>query len=245
MNCILPKRRKLAATVALTAVSSPLLIAAIQEVKARMGTHGMVLFGGTDGIYASHMPMFHAPHDVQAVMRLRIADNAIEQSLKQKLAAAPALWSIEPEKFDLNRLRSDHQEPLTAFDAKIYEGHFERGGKARFERVRFQVESTLLFNQLDATKRSAASRKFLWLGKGREQFLIKHLDQRPDVDLIGYFTNDVPLTTQRTITLDPAVINSTALAAPDNAAMLNTLRSAGAAPQGKVTWMYVETADLV
>jgi hypothetical protein len=31
----------------------------------RLGTHGMVLFGGHDGLYGYHLAMFHAPHDRQ------------------------------------------------------------------------------------------------------------------------------------------------------------------------------------
>jgi hypothetical protein len=34
----------------------------------RMGVHGMVLFGSGPRLYASHIPMFHRPHDRQVVI---------------------------------------------------------------------------------------------------------------------------------------------------------------------------------
>ncbi|WP_373990514.1 hypothetical protein [Duganella sp. BuS-21] len=62
------------------------------------GEHGMVLFGGKKGLYASHLPMFHAPHDYQVILQLHVADAAtdagaiIKQGLHQpnpaELAAA-------------------------------------------------------------------------------------------------------------------------------------------------------------
>jgi hypothetical protein len=240
MTHVHKSRRKLLTAAAITAVASPLLIAAVHEIKARMGTHGMVLFGGAEGLYASHMPMFHTPHDVQVILRLRVEDDGIEQSIRPQLATKPALWSIEPEKFDLSRLHKDHKEPLNSFQAKVYEGHFERGGKVRFERVRFRVESTVLFNQLDPTKRASLSPQFLLAGKGREQFLIKHLDQRPDVDLIGQFINETSLASNKSLS-----IKLDSLAPPSSTAVNEALRAAGANPKGNVTWVYVETSDLV
>ena len=40
------------------------------------GVHGMALFGGKDGRYAAHLPMFHAPHDYQVLLPIRLADKA-------------------------------------------------------------------------------------------------------------------------------------------------------------------------
>ncbi len=53
---------------------------------ARMGLHGMLLFGGLEGLYASHLPMFHTPHDVQLLLRIRLQDAALNQQIRSDLA---------------------------------------------------------------------------------------------------------------------------------------------------------------
>jgi hypothetical protein len=99
------------------------------------------------------------------------------------------------------------------------------------------------FRQLDATKRSQATQEFFWFGKGQEHFLIKKLDQRPDIDLIGYFTAEQPKSVQQVVS-----VKSTALAAPTGAVeqeLLAALQQAGVRVKGGITWVYVETGDLV
>ena len=54
------------------------LLAALPAARAEtaVGGHGMAVFGGRVGLYASHLPMFHTPHDSQIVLRFRLADTA-------------------------------------------------------------------------------------------------------------------------------------------------------------------------
>src|SRR5579859_1939791 len=67
------------------------------------GLHGMVLFGGADGLFASHLPMFHAPHDYHVVIALQLPPD-IDTSIRTRLSRAPALWTLVPEEFELARL---------------------------------------------------------------------------------------------------------------------------------------------
>lgn len=76
------------------------------------GSHGMAVFGGRDGLYASHLPMFHAPHDAQVLLRFRLADASVDASLRARLALRPQLWTLDPESFDLHRLQPGNPEPL-------------------------------------------------------------------------------------------------------------------------------------
>lgn len=93
------------------------------------GLHGMVLFGGKNGLFASHLPMFHAPHDGHVVIALQIASPAIDAAMRTRLTKTPALWTLVPEEFELARLAPHAASPLSEFKADIVEGHFERGGK--------------------------------------------------------------------------------------------------------------------
>lgn len=66
------------------------------------GTHGMVLFGGREALYASHLPLFRAPHDHQVVLQVRLADPALDRTLRERLDGKTALWTIEPERLALS-----------------------------------------------------------------------------------------------------------------------------------------------
>ncbi|MBV8123058.1 MAG: hypothetical protein JOY60_14455 [Burkholderiaceae bacterium] len=223
------------------AASSPPVASSPAEMPtpSRFGTHGMVLFGGFEGLYTSHMPMFHGPHDVQAVFRVRIAAPSLDARLRRTLARAHVHWSIEPEPFDLDRAAPDAADRLPGWRANVFEGHFERGGLRRYENVSFVVEQTPIFSILDPHPRVADHQEFVCLGQGREHFLVKCLDQRPDVDLIGRFRTAEPASARGIIKTVGSSRN--AAADPD---LQPAFAQAGIKSVGGVTWVYTETSDL-
>ncbi len=153
------------------------------------GTHGMAVFGGRDGLYASHLPMFHAPHDAQVVLRFHLVDTHVDARLRARLALRPQLWTLEPEHFDLLRLQPGNAQPLKQFTARLVQGHFERGGTERFAGQTVVVDEVLLFNRLDTKVVSDgdpahSAGRYLLLGAGREFFAVKEIDRRPDFDTI-------------------------------------------------------------
>jgi hypothetical protein len=92
-------------------------------------THGMVLFGG-ETTYASHLPMFHAPHAYQAVFELKVSDmprgtGAWEQYKELSSANKDVLFTLVPEKMDLAAVIAGTK---TRFSANIFQGHFEKDG---------------------------------------------------------------------------------------------------------------------
>ena len=148
------------------------------------GSHGMAVFGGHEGLYASHLPMFHAPHDTQVIIRFHLQDQSIDAELRNALAQKPELWTLDPEEFDLLRLAPEHKEPLKQFTARFVQGHFERGGKERFTGQTAIVDEVILFRRLSATERKLTEGRYHVVGKGSERFLVKEIDRRPDFDLI-------------------------------------------------------------
>lgn len=149
------------------------------------GLHGMLLFGGRDGLFASHLPIFHAPHDAQVVLRITLEDAALEQSLRDALARRPAVWTLVPQRFDLLRLAPEAEAPLTSFTADIVEGHFERGGTPRHRAVRVRVIAVPVFRRLDAAARSTPRVTYQRIAAGDavgEQFLVLRIDARPGAD---------------------------------------------------------------
>lgn len=151
---------------------------------AGWGSHGMAVFGGHEGLYASHLPMFHAPHDTQVVIRFHVQDQAIDAQLRHALASNPELWTLDPEEFDLLSLAPGHTNPLKEFTARFVQGHFERGGEERFTGQTAIIDEVILFRRLTATEHKLTQGRYHLIGKVREHFLIKEIDRRPDFDLI-------------------------------------------------------------
>ncbi|KQZ42296.1 hypothetical protein ASD58_25675 [Duganella sp. Root1480D1] len=148
------------------------------------GTHGMALFGGQEGLYASHLPMFHAPHDYQVILQIHIADPATDAALRKRLDGKDALWTIDPEKFELSTLAPDAKAARKEFKADLVEGHFERGGGPRYPAARVVIDKVLVFRQLDDKPRNASMSRYMQIGSGAQRFLVKEIDSRPDFDHI-------------------------------------------------------------
>jgi len=66
---------------------------------AYMGVHGMVLFTQGSSIYASHLPFYRKPHNVQLLYKLDNNDLAVLQAVRDS-----QLITIKPKPFNLQRL---------------------------------------------------------------------------------------------------------------------------------------------
>ncbi|MGL6291219.1 MAG: hypothetical protein ACRC2H_11060 [Silanimonas sp.] len=166
-----------------------LLWAAVAQGSAHhaeaMGTHGMLLVGGRDGLFASHLPMFHPPHDAQVVLAISLDDAELQRELADALAREPRVWTLVPEPFDLHRLAPDAAEPLRHFRADVVDGHFERGGTLRHRGVAVTVSAVPVFRALDPRPRSTTRVEYLRIGARHdavEQFLVLRIDARPGAD---------------------------------------------------------------
>lgn len=148
------------------------------------GTHGMALFGGREALFASHLPMFHAPHDYQVILQVRLADPKLDAALRARLDGKTALWTIEPDKFELDRLAPGAAMPLRDFNANLVQGHFEQGGRTQYRKVSVVVEQVVLFRRLSPQTLENASARYMQVGTGRQRFLVKTIDSRPDFDHI-------------------------------------------------------------
>ena len=197
------------------------------------GQHGMALFGGKDGLYAAHLPMFHAPHDYQVILRVRLADPAQERALRQRLHGKTALWTLAPEKFEIDRLAPGAAQPLAGFKADLVQGHFEQGGATRFAGADVVVEQVLLFRRLSLQPVQTLTARYVQLGAGAQRFLVKLVDSRPDFDHI------VAISARRDAPLKEVAVRRRALAEPAAHALRRALP--GAAVIGTI---YFSTQDL-
>jgi hypothetical protein len=197
------------------------------------GEHGMALFGGKEGLYAAHLPMFHAPHDYQVILKLRMADPAQDRELRARLDGKTALWTLAPQKFELDRLAPGAADPLAGFKADLVLGHFEQGGKTEYAGAAVVVERVLLFRQLSAQATRSDTARYIQLGTGTQRFLVKLIDSRPDFDHI------VAITVPRKAPTLPLTVAKRGLDQPSMQVLRNALP--GAHVTGTV---YFSTEDL-
>ncbi len=138
--------------------------------------HGMVIFG-KKSIYLSHLPMFHTPHDYQAVMEAEIDQSALKTYLSS--AESETLFTLVPEKFSL----PDMMNKPRPFKAQIYAGHFERGGKLIVETT-VKIKKVIIFKKLNPAGQRPQKLTYYVFGNASEQFMIHKISSRPDFDHI-------------------------------------------------------------
>lgn len=227
-----PTRRALAGAL-LATCTLPLLT--VQAADQTYGTHGMALFGGQEGLYASHLPMFHAPHDYQVILQVHIADPATDAALRKRLDGKDALWTIDPEKFELSALAPEAKAPRKDFRADLVQGHFERGGTAQFKGATVIIDKVLVFRQLDSKASNASMSRYMQIGSGAQRFLVKEIDSRPDFDHIVSYRAAPGAPTA------PVQVRKWGIRAAGNDALAMALKANMAAIGGTI---YFETDDL-
>ena len=107
--------------------------------------HGMLLFGN-DKIYLSHLPMFHSPHDYQAILEAELSQSAKKIYLQAKKSnPSETVYTLVPEVFVLPEMVNNQK----TFKAKIFQGHFERGGTPITESITVKVSEIVYFKKFD------------------------------------------------------------------------------------------------
>lgn len=149
--------------------------------------HGMVIFG-TNKIYASHLPMFHSPHNYQVLLEIKFSDPIKKNAFvrDQQLHPEHATYTIEPVRFVLpEQIRT--RSPYTA---NVYRGHFERGGTKILEDVRFEIVNVLHFREFESGDSRSTEPHYLVFGNSREQYAVHKITQKPDFDHIVQVSAD-------------------------------------------------------
>ncbi|MES2504773.1 MAG: hypothetical protein V4534_07850 [Myxococcota bacterium] len=143
------------------------------------GVHGMLIFGKSK-IYASHLPMFHMPHDYQAVMELNLPSKAADIYFKDaKIHGARWIYTLVPEPFVLPEMLKSPR----AFSARLYRGHFERGGVEILKIDQVNISRVVLNRKL--SEKSAAFRYSAYLfGSSQEPYALHFIQGKPSFDQI-------------------------------------------------------------
>jgi hypothetical protein len=154
-------------------------------------THGMLVFGKKT-TYASHLPMFHQPHDYQAIFQIDVlpaprartneehATASAYEAAQNNLNDEQPYFSIEPARMDLTKVLDG---TITTFKAKLYKGHFERGGQL-LGNTRVTVNKILIGAKLDGEQEPGTIEKYLVFGDKDEAYAAHVILERPSFDAI-------------------------------------------------------------
>ncbi|MCC6806111.1 MAG: isopeptide-forming domain-containing fimbrial protein [Deltaproteobacteria bacterium] len=142
----------------------------------RVGTHGMIVFGDKQGgVFMSHIPMFHRPHDVQAIFRVRFKDAGDYKG---------ELHSFLPDAFSLNDAVNGK---VKAMRGTLYRGNFEAGGEA-LRKITVTIDAVLHANVLGQIE--TPETLSYWVFGGR--FLVHPIAGSEDFDQILTVSIDGP-----------------------------------------------------
>lgn len=149
-----------------------------QHYPDRPSTHGMMLMGN-ETIYASHLPMFHSPHDYQIILILELTkDDQVIYQQDRKNHPGELVYTIEPETFVLPEMINYTR----IFKASIYRGHFERGGSSFLKNITVKIKKVIYYKQFDKNATKPDNLHYLLFGNAKEQFLVHQISSRPDFD---------------------------------------------------------------
>jgi len=151
---------------------------AAAQTTSRMGVHGMVVTGTRGGaMYLSHIPMFHAPHDVQLVVEVRAEapPSGVPASLSDRL------YTWKPQTFSLDALRDGS---LTRVRGTLYRGNFESGGRPIAQNVTFVVQRVVLDEVLRPSTPAPAEGVYVVVGPRAAALAVRVVGGNPGFDQV-------------------------------------------------------------
>jgi hypothetical protein len=149
----------------------------------RPSVHGMLLVGNQT-LYVSHLPMFHAPHDYQAIAEVKLsADDGSDvqgQYVQDRADTGTRVYTLVPQPGVLPQMMRDG----ATFRAQLYRGHFERGGTVIVDGLTVTVQKVVHFRQFDRHATAPTTATYLAFGRGDDRFLAHYIVAPPDFDQV-------------------------------------------------------------
>ncbi len=139
----------------------------------RVGSHGMVAFGGEGGpVYFHHLPMFHRPHDMQVIAEVELDGGPGRFDT--------ALYTFEPTPFSLDDLLLGR---LSTIAGTLYEGNFEHEGRP-LAKVNARPRRVVVAKPLDGRAASPETLEYMAVGSRKNAFLFHPITRAPDFDQV-------------------------------------------------------------
>ena len=162
-----------------SAASAIAFIASLWAQADPMAVHGMLIFGQKT-TYASHLPMFHPPHDYQLIMQIHLEGaKSVLNKYESLKANGDTLFTIAPEVMDLALVVNGSTKQ---FKAQLFSGHFERGGQS-IGPVTVVVETFVVNKKLDPL--APQQNQYTIFGQAGEYFAAHLINGKPSFDYIA------------------------------------------------------------
>ena len=143
--------------------------------------HGMLVVG-EKSVYLSHLPMFHRPHDYQVILEVDIGNAAKTIYLGDKKAhPQETVYTLVPESFILPQMV---QNPKP-FRAKLFRGHFERGGAQIVNSTTVNIIKVVYFKKFEKETQHPKNLHYILFGNLEDDlFLVHIITTAPDFDQV-------------------------------------------------------------
>jgi hypothetical protein len=148
-----------------------------------VAVHGMFAFGEKT-LYLSHLPMFSAPHDEQAIFEALFDSKGMTAYAFAKKSNPDQMVTIVPEPFSLLAMIAHP----ASFKADLYMGHFERGGQKIASGIKVKIVKVVHAHHLGEP--SPDSEKEIHFGEPGEMYEAHFISAAPDFDQIDRITSD-------------------------------------------------------
>ncbi len=140
-----------------------------------VGVHGMVLVSHSSSIYASHLPLYHKPHDIQLLYKIDTKSIPLIQLVRDA-----DLVTIKPQPFNLQRLARGEKLTLRA---DVYLGHFEREGNLVYENMELNFARQLYVREMKDLAESSNQQEYDVVKlTGNNRIYIHKINQAPSYD---------------------------------------------------------------
>ena len=119
---------------------------------AYMGAHGMALMTQGSSVYASHLPGYKKPHNVQLLYKLDNDNLAVLETIRSN-----QLITVKLQPFNLQRLMRGEQLEI---QADLYAGHYERDGMLVYKNITLSFDKQLYVRSFDDIKPSSNNQEY-------------------------------------------------------------------------------------
>lgn len=149
--------------------------------------HSMVLFGDKR-VYLSHIAQFEPPYDYEVVFEAKLRathgdENPLDVYHADRRRYDEDLYTVVPEAFEIDELKSGTSNKPFRFAAGVYRGHFEHGGVNILD-VEIEVVRVIHFRRLDPAAARSDSYRAILVGSPPGQFAVHYVGGRPSFEQI-------------------------------------------------------------
>lgn len=160
----------------------------MKHLKDPKGFHGMLFFGQGDSFYISHLPMFHKPHDYQAIVEVRLKPEA-KAKYQAALKKSGGYFTFAPDETFVLPEVVTQKKPI---QGTLVQGHFERDGSELLG-TELDLVRVVFYKKISENDKKPPKEKYIIFGNGEEYFMAHEVFERPNVDEIIPLPRNYPV----------------------------------------------------